>query len=200
VPLWKASYRIALPAAGEDKGLVQGFAHIENLSGQDWRAVELTLVSGNPVTFHQALYEAYFVARPEIPVEVAGRVLPRLDEGAVALAKEREERSTLGAVEMDAAKTLADVAYAAEAVAPPMAAPVAQEFFRSDDQIAGSEAVTQVVFTVADPVHGPHHPLVAPARTRRGLSAFDAPAPSRGLGQARQRRQGGPAAGRGHAL
>ena len=32
--------------------------------------------SGSPVTFRQALYEAYYVARPEVPVEVFGRVLP----------------------------------------------------------------------------------------------------------------------------
>ncbi len=82
VPLWKASYRLTLPK-DDAKGLLQGWAVIENMSGTDWNGVELTLVSGNPVTFRQALYTAYYVDRPEVPVEVMGRILPRPDSGAV---------------------------------------------------------------------------------------------------------------------
>ena len=82
VPLWKASYRLTLPAEGA-KGLLQGWAVLENMSGADWNGVELTLVSGNPVTFRQALYIAYYVDRPDVPVEVMGRILPRPDTGAV---------------------------------------------------------------------------------------------------------------------
>lgn len=79
-PLWKTSYRLS-SADGRDTARMQGWAIIENASGQDWRDVELTLVSGNPVTFRQALYSAYYVSRPEIPVEVLGRILPNVDEG-----------------------------------------------------------------------------------------------------------------------
>ncbi|NBC32190.1 MAG: hypothetical protein GVY13_05885 [Alphaproteobacteria bacterium] len=96
VPLWKTAYRLTLPpaAAAEDEDAagdeadrtagLQGWAVLENLSGEDWEAVSLTILSGNPVTFRQALYQAYYVDRPEIPVEVFGRVLPRLDTGAVS--------------------------------------------------------------------------------------------------------------------
>ncbi|MEE8187752.1 MAG: DUF4139 domain-containing protein [Kiloniellales bacterium] len=91
VPLWKASYRLNLPPVGEEgPARLRGWAHVDNLSGQDWDGVELTLVSGNPVTFRQALYTAYFVDRPEVPVEVLGRVLPRLDRGVIASAEEKE--------------------------------------------------------------------------------------------------------------
>ena len=85
VPVWKASYRLTLaadPAAA--RSALQGWATIENLSGQDWKDVELTLVSGRPVSFHQALYDAYYVKRPEVPVEVAGRLMPGVDRGGVA--------------------------------------------------------------------------------------------------------------------
>ena len=93
VPIWKTSYRLSLPAAGlEGPARLHGWAHVDNLSGQDWNGVELTLVSGNPVTFRQALYTAYFVARPEVPVEVLGRVLPRLDQGVVAARRKEELR------------------------------------------------------------------------------------------------------------
>src|SRR5215469_7104041 len=81
-PLWKASYRMTLPASADaEKAHLQGWAVLENMSGQDWKGVELTLLSGNPVTFRQAIYEAYYVDRTEVPVEVAGRVLPRPDTG-----------------------------------------------------------------------------------------------------------------------
>ncbi len=102
MPLWKATYRLSLgTGAGQNgrgqngkeqnrqadkgSGALQGWAVLENLSGEDWRGVDLTVVSGNPVTLRQALYTPYFVERPEVPVEVLGRVLPSADEGAVTL-------------------------------------------------------------------------------------------------------------------
>jgi hypothetical protein len=81
-PLWKASYRVVLPAAGADKARVQGWAVLENQSGADWKGVDLTLHAGNPVTFHQAIYASYYADRPEVPVEVLGRILPAPDERA----------------------------------------------------------------------------------------------------------------------
>ncbi|HXP77346.1 MAG TPA: DUF4139 domain-containing protein [Stellaceae bacterium] len=80
-PLWKASFRLNLSVEGAAH--LQGWAVLENMSGEDWTGVELTLLSGNPVSFHQAIYQAYYVNRPEVPVEVAGRILPKLDMGAV---------------------------------------------------------------------------------------------------------------------
>ncbi len=82
-PLWKATYRLVLPNNG-NKARMEGFALLENMSGQDWVGVDLTVASGNPVTFRQTLYEAYFVSRPEVPVEVFGRILPLIDVGVVA--------------------------------------------------------------------------------------------------------------------
>ena len=52
---------------------------IENFSGRAWQNVDLTLLSGNPVTFRQALYESYYVPRANVPVESGGRVLPPPD-------------------------------------------------------------------------------------------------------------------------
>jgi Domain of unknown function (DUF4139) len=80
-PLWKSSYRVtALPG---DKVHLQGWAVLENVTGNDWVDIDLTVITGNPVTFRQALYATYYVDRPEIPVEVLGRILPRPDDGAV---------------------------------------------------------------------------------------------------------------------
>lgn len=91
-PLWKVTYRLALDADGE-QALLQGWGLLENMTGHDWQGVELTLASGNPVTFRQALYHSYYVDRPEVPVEVLGRVLPPPDSGAVARREPESLRS-----------------------------------------------------------------------------------------------------------
>jgi len=102
VPLWKATYRVVLPAAvsdkagsdkvGADKARVQGWAVLENQSGADWKGVDLTLHAGNPVTFHQAIYASYYADRPEVPVEVLGRILPAPDERAAPSVEVRAQR------------------------------------------------------------------------------------------------------------
>jgi hypothetical protein len=90
--LWKASYRLVLPSAGGQpaaegqKARLQGWAVLENATGADWNGVLLTLQYGNPVTFHQAIYRTYFVQRPEVPVEILGRLLPDVDTRAVPMA------------------------------------------------------------------------------------------------------------------
>ena len=84
-PIWKTAYRLTLPAedTASAAGQLQGWAVIENLSGQDWRSVELTLTTGKPVAFQQNLYESYFNQRPSVPIEMPGRILPRADTGAI---------------------------------------------------------------------------------------------------------------------
>ncbi|HEX4171287.1 MAG TPA: DUF4139 domain-containing protein [Acetobacteraceae bacterium] len=81
-PLWKASYRLILPAKEGDPARLQGWAVLENQSGTDWNGIALALQYGNPVTFRQAIYESYYVQRPEVPVEVLGRILPGVDTRA----------------------------------------------------------------------------------------------------------------------
>ena len=78
-PVWKTSYRLVLPKEG-GKARLQGWGILENLTGGDWKDVDLTLVSGNPVALKQALYSAVFVQRPEIPVTSSLRIVPRKDE------------------------------------------------------------------------------------------------------------------------
>ena len=80
-PLWKPSWRLVVPT-GEGEARLQGWAVVENRSGADWNAVRLALVSGNPATFHQALYAPIRVARPDLPVRVAEGVQVRAETGA----------------------------------------------------------------------------------------------------------------------
>ncbi len=48
-PLWKTSYRLVLKDDG--KPLLQGWAIVENTTEHDWQDVQLTLVSGRPISF-----------------------------------------------------------------------------------------------------------------------------------------------------
>ena len=95
-PLWKSSYRLVLPQEGgkdkDAKAVLQGWAVLENTTGQDWKDVSVTLMSGAPVTYHQALYESYFLPRPELPVKVMDRILPHVDEGTVAPVEDDEAK------------------------------------------------------------------------------------------------------------
>jgi hypothetical protein len=78
-PVWKTAYRLVLPK-GDGKARLQGWAVMENLTGGDWKDVDLALVSGNPVTLRQPLYTAFFVDRPEVPVTTGVRLRPRIDD------------------------------------------------------------------------------------------------------------------------
>ncbi|WP_437283530.1 DUF4139 domain-containing protein [Sorangium sp. So ce375] len=137
-PLWKTSYRLTVPEDAQTKtGALAGWAIVENQSGSDWHNVDFTLVSGDPVTFRQALYEIYYVARPEVPVDVAERVLPRLDEGAAGLAARAARRMGYRAGGADG-----------EMRAPAPAITVPSEKVEPEPR----EAATQVVFHFPAPI------------------------------------------------
>ena len=146
-PVWKASYRLTLEAdPAAPRSPLQGWATIENLSGQDWKDIDLTLVSGRPVAFHQALYNAYYVTRPEVPVEVAGRLMPSVDRGGVAATQPKA--ATLPAMPAPAPYRPQQERSAAPALAAPPPPPIAA----AADQIEATDAATQVVFKFPRPV------------------------------------------------
>lgn len=76
-PVWKASYRLELSG---DQPLLQGWAIVDNTSDDDWNNVELSLVTGRPVSFVQRLYEPYYVNRPVVPLAIAGYAEPLTNE------------------------------------------------------------------------------------------------------------------------
>ncbi|QEN86113.1 DUF4139 domain-containing protein [Labrys sp. KNU-23] len=80
-PVWKAAYRLTLPKADEDKARLQGWVVLENMTGNPWKDVEVTLSSASPVTFRQALYDPYYVTRQTIAPPVSRTALPRTDAG-----------------------------------------------------------------------------------------------------------------------
>lgn len=142
VPLWKTSYRLTLPeASGSGTAGLQGWAVLENQSGENWDGIELSLVSGNPVAFRQSLYESYYLDRPEIPVQVVDRILPPVDR--VGLAK----GGTYARAEaMEADSIVTGLAQAAPAPQPgtPASAGVLEA--------AAQEGVSQAIYRFPTPV------------------------------------------------
>ena len=133
-PLWKTSYRLVLPAKDGDPARLQGWAVLENQSGANWDGVALTLQYGNPVTFRQAIYQSYYVQRPEVPVEVLGRILPSVDTRArpAELAMQKSAPAPAGA-----ARTLA--------------AP-AEIMAGAADQVQAAEGAEETIFQLPTPV------------------------------------------------
>jgi hypothetical protein len=84
-PVWKVSYRLDLNSA---KPFLQGWAIIDNDGDIDWTDVEISLVTGRPVSFIQNLYPPYYVNRPILPPAIAGAAEARTYDsdygGAVA--------------------------------------------------------------------------------------------------------------------
>jgi len=78
-PVWKVSYRLVLDPM--KKAVLQAWAIVDNVGGDDWNDVSLTLVSGLPVSFIQNLYDPLYVKRPTVDVQREGAVGPIVYEG-----------------------------------------------------------------------------------------------------------------------
>lgn len=94
-PVWKTTYRLVL---NEDKPpFLQGWAIVENTTAQDWKDVDLTLISGRPISFQMDLYQPLFATRPVAELELHTSVEPRVYNQDLA-AKEQEFRAQAGNV------------------------------------------------------------------------------------------------------
>ena len=83
-PIWKTSYRLVLDK--DEKPLLQGWAIVENTTESDWNDVNLTLVSGRPISFVMDLYEPLYLARPQVQMELYASLRPRTYEQDLAAA------------------------------------------------------------------------------------------------------------------
>ena len=81
-PVWKTTYRLIMPEEKEAKGWLQGWAIVENQTESDWNDVQLSLVSGQPISFVQNLYQPLYVQRPVVQPERYASLMPqRYDAG-----------------------------------------------------------------------------------------------------------------------
>jgi hypothetical protein len=70
-PMWKSSYRLIFGKGPQPT--LEGWAIVDNTTGEDWANVQLSLVSGRPISFISRLYEPRYVNRQvaELPEEQA---------------------------------------------------------------------------------------------------------------------------------
>lgn len=79
-PVWKTAYR--LMTTDKNTARLQAWAVLENASGEDWNGVAVTLSSGAPVMFSQALLERHWNERQQLAVTASTATPGRLDNVA----------------------------------------------------------------------------------------------------------------------
>jgi hypothetical protein len=95
-PIWKSSYRLLLgekvksttqPTMAD--GNLQGWAIVENQTDNDWNNVQLSLVSGRPISFIEDLYMPLYVPRPVVEPELYASLRPQTYAEGMSLDKDR---------------------------------------------------------------------------------------------------------------
>jgi hypothetical protein len=78
-PMWKPTYRVVLPSKAGGEALLQGWAVVDNISGEDWNSIGLSLTSGAPISFRYDLHTPREVWRTDMTASAADK------QAAVAL-------------------------------------------------------------------------------------------------------------------
>jgi hypothetical protein len=82
MPAWKSSYRLLFDESGAQPTL-EGWAIVDNTTGEDWTNVRLSLVSGKPISFLSQLYPPKFITRLGAELAEDQAVAPTVYSGAV---------------------------------------------------------------------------------------------------------------------
>lgn len=77
-PIWKTTYRAVLDQSG--KPFFQGWALVDNVSDEDWTDIQLSLVSGTPVSFIQPIQNPFYRYRPIVPMPEDLNLKPQVYE------------------------------------------------------------------------------------------------------------------------
>jgi len=85
-PVWRPSYRLVVEKNGE--GYLQAWGVVQNLSGEDWTNVRLSLVAGAPLAFEAQLGEAIIPQRPVVTDR--GEVIASVPRGDTSLGQGRQ--------------------------------------------------------------------------------------------------------------
>ncbi|MSP26346.1 MAG: DUF4139 domain-containing protein [Myxococcales bacterium] len=72
-PMWKPTYRVVLPEKGKGEALLQAWAVVDNISGEDWREVTMSLTAGAPLAFRYDLHTPRRVEREDVSGRVHGK-------------------------------------------------------------------------------------------------------------------------------
>lgn len=83
VPVWKSTYRIILPSKAGQNPMLQGWAIVDNTTGEDWQKVQLSLMAGAPQSFIQNLSQPYFSRRPVVGLPESFNAMPQTFESTL---------------------------------------------------------------------------------------------------------------------
>ena len=94
-PVWKTSYRLVLdnvkpadkdepaPATQPAGGMLQGWAIVENQTDTDWNNVDLSLISGRPISYITDLYHSIYIPRPFIETQLYASLQPQTYQNGI---------------------------------------------------------------------------------------------------------------------
>src|SRR5579884_1979648 len=151
MPVWKSSYRLVFDAQGQ--ATIEGWAIVDNTTGDDWTKVRISVVSGRPVSFISKLYEPKYVQRQTIDLAEQGPANPTLYEPSVAVA------SNLTAMKPFERRAL-------------MAAPAAPAFAADSTQFAQPQSTIVTAADTRDLGELFEYRFASPVTIHRGESAM----------------------------
>ncbi len=91
-PIWRPSYRLVFNGTTAQ---VQAWGIVQNLSGEDWSNVRLSLVAGSPVSFRSELAQAVIPQRPVVTDQ--GAVIDAVPTSETTLAQEQQNAAPAAA-------------------------------------------------------------------------------------------------------
>jgi hypothetical protein len=81
-PIWKTTYRTVFDSSG--KPFFQGWAIVDNVSEEDWIDVQLSLISGTPISFILPIQQPFYRYRPVVPMPADLRLHPQTHDPLLA--------------------------------------------------------------------------------------------------------------------
>jgi hypothetical protein len=143
-PVWKSSYRLIF---GEKAPMLEGWAIVDNTTGEDWTKVQLSLVSGRPISFVSQLYAPKYVERPTAELADDNAARPVVHAGGF------EEDAKKAVTPMNGRGRIAG-ALAAVPMAPPPPPPARAEMMPSSivNSATGQELGDLFEYRIGQPV------------------------------------------------
>ena len=91
MPAWKSSYRLLFDPGGTQATL-EGWAIVDNTTGEDWISVRLSLISGKPISFVSQLYEPKYIARKGAELPEDQPVAPTVYLGSAGAVADSQQK------------------------------------------------------------------------------------------------------------
>jgi hypothetical protein len=172
-PVWKPCYRLIVHPDGQAD--LQAWGVVENVSGEDWRDIKLTLIAGAPLAFQSQLGDPVIPTRPTVTDQ--GEVIAAVPHGETSLGQEEAQKRPVAtedkkAVDRDNDGILDDESKDAPATRAPKTAresskePRGKGFGSGHGKLAPAGAATPAAPVAAAPPPPPPEVPVVPSRPR----------------------------------